>query len=175
MIKTIWMWLRSMWWRIRFFYEEKKTRKFLFVSIQLKWKKKLPLGIRRWSGLWLDVFDVRENAERGEDINDDCNKFGWNVDGDESFCSFLIVVDDDDGDKIKFEFVCFVWSIRILFVILAAPFESIDDGEWFISCLHVVELIINDGNGWESVDEVKSSVLIRKAEDVVEEIESVES
>jgi len=135
--------------------------------------KKIPFGIRRWSGLWIDVLDVRENAERGEDNNDDCNKFEWNVDGDSLLfvCSDLIV---DDGDEIKFEFVCLVWSIRILFVIFAPPFERIDDGE-LISCLHVVGLIINDGNGWESVDEDNSSVLIRKPEVIVEEIESDDS
>jgi hypothetical protein len=135
--------------------------------------KKIPFGIRRWSGLWIDVLDVRENAERGEDNNDDCNKFEWNVDGN----SLLFVGSDlivDDGDEIKLEFVCLVWSIRILFVIFAAPFERIDDGE-LISCLHVVGLIINDGNGWDSVDEDNSSVLIRNPEVVVEEIESDDS
>lgn len=118
----------------------------------------------------MDVFDVRENAERGEDNNDGCNKFEWN-DNSFEFGSDLIV---NDGDKIKWGFVCFVWSIRILFVILAAPFERIDDGEC-ISCLHVVELITNDGNGCESIDEDNSSDFIRKPEVVVAEIESEDS
>jgi hypothetical protein len=119
----------------------------------------------------MDVFDVRENAERGEDNNDDCNKFGWNGDSLELIGSDLIA---DDGDKIKLAFVCFVWSIRILFVIFVAPFERIDDGE-LISCLHGVGLIINDGNGWESVDEDNSSVLMRKPEVIAGEIASVDS
>ncbi len=122
----------------------------------------------------MDVFDVRENAERGEDSNDGCSKFECNVDDDDSFeymGSDLIV---GDGDKIKFGFVCLVWSIRILFVIFAAPFERIDDGE-FISCLHVVELIINDGNGWERVSEDNSSGFIRKPDVVVAGIESEDS
>ena len=120
------------------------------------------LDIRRWSGLWVDVFDVRENAERGEDNNVGCNKFGENDDVKSLgyICSDLIV---DDGDRIKFEFVCFVWSMRILLAILAGLFARIDDGE-SSSCLHVVELVINGGNGWASVDDDKSSVLIRKTD-----------
>ncbi len=122
----------------------------------------------------MDVFDVRENAERGEDNSDDCKIFEWKLDGDsfELICSDLIV--DDDGDKIKCEFDCFVWSIRILLVIFAPPLPRKDVGE-YISCLHVVGLIINDGNGWESVVEDNSSVLIRKPEVAVEEIESDDS
>lgn len=121
----------------------------------------------------MDVFDVRENAERGDDNNDDCNRFGWSIDDDESFAfigSLLIV---DDGDKIKFEFVCFVWSIRILFVIFAAPFERID-GE-FKSCLHTDEVVSNGVNGCESAEDDNSSVLIRKPDVVVLASESDDS
>ena len=46
------------------------------------------------------------------------------------------------------------------------------EGE-LISCLHVVEFVINDGNGWESVDDDKSSVLMRKP--VVVDVESEDS
>lgn len=132
----------------------------------------IPLIILRWSGLWVDVFDVRENAERGEDNSDDCNKLGWR---DDEF-SFIFICSDliCDGDKIKFELVCFVWSIRILFVILAAPLGRIADGE-FISCLHAVELVIKGGNGWESVCDDNSSVFIRKPDVPIVDVESDDS